>query len=149
MFNALFDTYFPLDTIRKISPVLRPDIHLCMFIREMELFRFKDLELGAILKQEVVFPSPRKEVIQSRRNITWGVLDQLLELGRNEGYFHFRSLDRTKAFIIGTLLSVPGLAGLQQTPEMELDEQEQELIIEDLQVYIFGALRCPLPENMH
>ncbi|SDT02560.1 transcriptional regulator, TetR family [Paenibacillaceae bacterium GAS479] len=147
VFIAIFDTYFPEDMIREPSPTQRADIHLFLFIQEMERFRFRDQELGTILRQEVSLQSPRREIIHRRQNRTWTYLEQVLKQGSEQGLFHFRSLDRTMMILIGTLLSIPSI-WTRSDNVSELDQHEQERIIEDIQNFIFRALQCPIPTEI-
>lgn len=104
VFYAVFDTFFPKPQFPAPGPDTKPIAAIIELIREVTSFRFEDPEMLTILHQEIVTQSPRIQKIQRYALESWKNVRTILALGREQGYFHFRSLDQTFLIVMGALI---------------------------------------------
>ncbi|WP_028609395.1 TetR family transcriptional regulator [Paenibacillus harenae] len=104
MFGALFETFFPNGQLAKVDPTLDPVAGVKFIIREVTAFRNRDYQLISIIQQEIIMNTERIQKIREHVMPTWRLLRHWLELGREQGLFHYRSLDTTLMSVVGTLL---------------------------------------------
>lgn len=105
VFTAIFDVFFPGSRLDRYEPYFHdPVVGIRKLVEEVTRFRLSDPELVMIIQQEIFKQSGRVETIRDKVFPVWGKLRELLEQGRKEGVFHFRSLDNTMFFVMGTLL---------------------------------------------
>lgn len=142
VFYALFDDFFPgPDAIREFEPLMNDPVRaLVEMIKQVNLFRMSDPELVNIMEQEILMRSPRMEYIQSRVMPVWQKLKEVLELGRRQGIFHFRSLDTTLMSVLGTIMFHK--KSYYFSPLFSDGEQSPEDMIRDMTVFIFNALNA-------
>ncbi|WP_274365457.1 TetR family transcriptional regulator [Paenibacillus thermotolerans] len=142
VFYALFDDFFPgSETIEQFEPLMNdPARALSELIKRVSLFRMSDPELINIMEQEILMRSPRMEYIQRRVLPIWQKLKEVLELGRKQEIFHFRSLDTTLMSVLGTMLFHK--KKYYFSPLFSEGEQPPEDMIRDMTVFIFNALNA-------
>lgn len=140
VFYALFDDFFPSAELLKENEQLLKDpvIGLAVIIEQVTIFRMRDPEVINIMEQEILMRSPRMEYIQSRAFMIWTRLKELLQRGREQGVFHFRSLDTALLSVLGTILFHK--KQYYFSPLLDEGEQPMEDIIYDMIVYIFNGL---------
>ncbi|ANE45129.1 hypothetical protein SY83_00870 [Paenibacillus swuensis] len=140
LFVALFDTLYPggrlpeFDLFEGTVPE-----RLTFFLREVIRFRSNEPELVAILQREIATDSPRMNVIQGHTMPVWRKLRDLLEQGRQEGLFHFRSLNHMLFFVMGTVLFHRNPAYFRPILTEETAGDMEELIQDTLH-YVLGGL---------
>jgi AcrR family transcriptional regulator len=104
VFKALFATFLPLDTMEEfVTRDLDPIEGVVAAIEGITRLRKRDPEMVALMQQEIAQMSPRIEVIREHAFPMWGKLRSVLEKGREEGLFHFRSVDHAFLFVLGSL----------------------------------------------
>ncbi|CAM3459403.1 TetR family transcriptional regulator [Marinicrinis lubricantis] len=104
LFYSLFATFLPNRLIQQFSPEqMDPVAGLRYVIEGITTLRLSDPQLISIMQQEIALMSERVEVIREHAFPIWRKLRQLLENGRNQGLFHFRSLDHTLLMVLGTV----------------------------------------------
>lgn len=139
VFYALFETFFPSNLLAEYEEILRqPVAGIQVIIREVIRFRMESPEMAKMIQQEVVMGSPRVERIFPYLMPVWSSLRRLLEQGRQEGIFQFRSLDYTLLLIMGNLIfpnSNPVQNRLVSGELPDLDE-----LVEDTIQYVFRGL---------
>lgn len=140
VFYALFDDFFPgPEVIKRFEPLMNDPVPaLTELIKQVSRFRMSDPELINIMEQEILMRSPRMEYIQSKALPIWRILKELLELGRKQGVFHFRSLDTTLMSVLGTILFHK--KSYYFSPLFSDGEQSSEDAIRDTTVFILNAL---------
>ncbi|GKU76219.1 TetR/AcrR family transcriptional regulator [Paenibacillus sp. L3-i20] len=138
LYNALFETFIPNDRISSVDRELHPVLGVKLIIREVSMFRFSDPEIISIIQQEIVMNSPRIELIRQHVMPMWRLLQKWVGEGREQGYFHFRSLDTTFMSIVGALLF-----HRHQKYWIEINVEKLpdiESLIEDLTDFIMNGL---------
>lgn len=139
---ALFSTFFPdpkeyEDKERFQDPV----VGLRTLIREVIRFRMRDPELIQLLQQEIFKNSPRLDRIREHAHPVWRLLRALLTDGKNKGLFHFRSLDNTMFFVMGTLLFHKHADYFK--PLLEESPPTYEELARDTLEFVFNGLGAP------
>lgn len=104
VFGALFETFFPNDRLASADMNLPPAEGVKLIIREVTLFRHQDAELINIIQHEIILNTERIQKIRHHVMPIWKLLRHWLHEGREQGAFHFRSLDSTLMSVIGALL---------------------------------------------
>lgn len=141
MFLALFEEFFPNaeKAMQEYAiPLDDPIEGIKIIIQEVIRFRLHDPELATILQREIIMKSTRTEGIQLRVFPVWSKLKELLLKGREQGLFHFRSVDQTMLFTIAATIfprSYPFLDPLlsNQTPSFEE-------AVQDTWTFVLGGL---------
>lgn len=143
MFDALFEHFYPVDAVELHEETLKdPVAGLQLIIREVIRFRREQPEMAMILQREIYLATPRRETIKTYVYPVWRKLREVLETGRENGVFHFRSLDHTMLFILAALVfprGNPFHEPLMSGPQATAEEQAEDTIR-----FVFGGLGCPL-----
>ncbi|OMF24937.1 hypothetical protein BK133_21930 [Paenibacillus sp. FSL H8-0548] len=138
MFGALFETYFPNEQITGIERSLDAVEGVKLIIREVTKFRYSDKQLICIIQQEIIMNTDRIQKIRHHVMPLWKMLREWLKQGKEQGLFHYQSLDTTLMSIIGTLLfhrHTDYWAVL-----LEEEQPSLEAVIEDLTTFVMNAL---------
>lgn len=140
MFGALFEKFLPNDQIAKLDPNQDPIKGVELIIREVTNFRNRDQQLISIIQQEIIMNTERIQKIREHVMPMWILLRHWLEQGREQGLFHFRSLDTTLMSIVSILIYHRKTAYW----EILLNEEQPalETMIEDLTTFIMAGLQC-------
>lgn len=139
LFVELFKTFFPGNDLQKYEPYLQdPIIGITKLIEEVLRFKMDDPELATIIQQEFATQSPRIDAISQFIFPVWMKLRELLEKGRRMGVFHFRSIDNTMFFVLGTLLFQKNSEHFQ--PIMSEDTPTFESTYSDAEIFILRGL---------
>ena len=140
IFKALFDFSLTERVIHDaFSGPLDPVEGVKLMIREVIYYQHRDPELVRIIQQEMTH-APRTEVIRQYLSPIWERARGLLEEGRRQGAFRFRSLDTTFLYIWGGLLFPRDFALFEPILTETAPTMEQK--IEDLTQFVLGALHC-------
>ena len=112
---------------------------------DQNMYRIICLSMAKIMQQEIIMNSPRIEGIFPHAIQIWGTLRELLEKGKREGIFQFRSVDYTVLLIMGNLIfphSNPVHDRLTGGEMMGLEE-----IMEDTVQFVFRGLGYSFTEG--
>ncbi|WP_424767982.1 TetR/AcrR family transcriptional regulator [Paenibacillus sp. sgz302251] len=139
MFAALFESYFPNDQLAEVDPSIDPIEGVRLVIREVTSFRYRDPELISIIQQEIIMNTERIQKIRMHVMPMWRLLRHWLEQGREQGIFHFQSLDSTLMSVIGTLLFHRNTSYWEVLLEEAPPSAEE--MIEDLTTFVMNALQ--------
>lgn len=143
VFNALLETFIPIDRMSEYESVLSDPVNgLKLIIKEVTLFGMQDPEMIMIIHQEITMKTERLTTIRERVFPLWSTLRNLLLAGQEKGIFHFRSLDHTLLFTIGAILFHKQSEYFK--PLFTEHEQTLELMIEDLTSFILSGLQTTL-----
>lgn len=139
VFEALFKEYFPRDVLEGDQITrLDPVSGLKLLIREITAYRRREPEMISLLQQEIVLQSPRMNKIQELTMPVWILLRDWLKLGREQGVFHFRSLDHTFISVLGSILFHNKTYYFKQL--LDNQEEDPDSIVGDLTTFIFQAI---------
>jgi TetR/AcrR family transcriptional regulator, upper aerobic nicotinate degradation pathway regulator len=106
VFNALFEIFLPNGRIQEVAAgdVEDPIESMKLLIRELTEFRLREPDMVILLQQEIMFSTPRINVIQHFAFPIWVYLRKVLEVGRERGAFRFHSLDHAFMSAVGAIL---------------------------------------------
>ena len=142
VFGEVFRVFFPGRKLREFEPWFRdPVTGVAVIIREVIRLRFQDPELVNVIQQEVFKHSPRIETVREHLFPVWRKLRELLQQGRNDGIFRFRSLDNTMLFVLGSAIFHKNLNFFQ--PIMNGEQSEFADVVRDTLFFVFNGLGAP------
>jgi AcrR family transcriptional regulator len=137
---ALFEAYFCLQVQSgEHDEVWKDPVKGLLFlIREVIRFRVSQPLLVKILQQEIALETPRSDELRRFALPTWDKLRELLERGRSQGVFQFRSLDTAITLVMGCVLShkANGFMG----PFLQGESDEVEAFTQDTQQFVLRGL---------
>lgn len=138
VFYALYDTFFPGNRLGEFGEILKDPVEgLRVLVLEVLRFRDSDPELAAITVREIIAQSSRGDQLKNYTVPVWRKLREVLENGRSQGIYHYRSLDLAMRFVMGAILFPVDSA---VTRELETEERlPTEAKAEELGRLIFNA----------
>ncbi|BCG59764.1 TetR/AcrR family transcriptional regulator [Paenibacillus sp. URB8-2] len=139
VFEALFKEYFSHDILDGDELSRMEAVSgLKLLIREITAYGQREPEIVSLLQQEIVLQSPRMDKIQELTLPIWTLLRDWLKLGREQGVFHFRSLDHTFISVLGSILFHNKTFYFKQL--LDNNEEDPNWFLEDLTRFIFQAI---------
>ncbi|MEI7026954.1 TetR family transcriptional regulator [Paenibacillus sp. y28] len=144
VFSAMFSTFIAEKMWEELEDKLQEPVQgIRTIIRQVQLFKKMDPELESIIHQEMNMTSPRVEHVRKYQFRIWRKVRQLLERGREEGIFHFTSLDHTVFVVMGCIIFQEKMSHayfepLKLEPELELGE-----LIEQTCDFVLNGLGVP------
>ncbi|MEW9671204.1 TetR family transcriptional regulator [Ammoniphilus sp. 3BR4] len=136
---ALFETLFPGQQLPDYEEAMKdPLAGLRIIVEGVIRFKKDDPELAAILDREINMQTPRLERISGYVFPVWRKLREILQNGKEQGLFHFRSLDHTLLFVMGCLI-FPKCNTLHDQLLTEGEKSTEEFIEDTLQ-FILNAV---------
>ncbi|NOV04710.1 TetR family transcriptional regulator [Paenibacillus planticolens] len=103
VFYEIFRQFFPSHKLSGFFDIDDPVIGIKAIIEEVILLRNKDPQMISLLQMEIITMSPRMEKMRELVFPVWEKVRSLLEKGRQEGLYHFESLDSTLMFVLGSI----------------------------------------------
>lgn len=103
VFYEIFKQYFPIHKLEDFFAIEDPVIGIRTIIQEVIQIRTADPQLITILQMEIITISPRVEKIRELVYPVWKKVREFLEKGRQDGMYHFESLDSTLMFVLGSI----------------------------------------------
>ncbi|RXT01128.1 TetR family transcriptional regulator [Ammoniphilus sp. CFH 90114] len=135
---AIFESLFPGQQLPQYEEDMKDPVKgLRIIVEGVIRFKTEDPELAAILDREINMQTPRLERISSYVFPVWRKLRELLENGREQGVFQFRSLDHTLLFVMGCMI-FPKCNTLHDLLLTERDRPLQEVIDDTLEFVLNG-----------
>jgi len=114
VFHAVFDYFFVGHRLEELEQQLKEPVWgLKLLVKEVVWFCMNEPELASIIQQEFAANSQRSPHITERTFPIWIKIKELLAKGKQEGVFHFESLDHTLLFVVSTALSFKKLVTLR------------------------------------
>lgn len=143
LFEAMLQQFipFPLFSEHIRQEQLDPVNGLARLIERLFDFGQQDPEISHILHQEFALRSERIATIQQYTFPAWELLRQYLKEGREQGVFHFYSLDQTFLQVMGSILFGSNTA--KSFPFIPLLDQEQpnrQQQLDELQRYVLYGI---------
>ncbi|MBP2001590.1 AcrR family transcriptional regulator [Paenibacillus shirakamiensis] len=139
VFEEILEQFFPGNEIALTMVEMRPLEGLRTLLREVIAFSSTDdPDLGCIIQQEMTLDSPRKGIVTHHVQPVWDKVRMLLEQGREEGIFHFDSLNYTLLMVMGTALAHKSkynyIAELEDNEKKHIPDQSIRFILRGLGV---------------
>ncbi|MEK8132206.1 TetR family transcriptional regulator [Paenibacillus filicis] len=142
LLRALFEQFFAGNKMKDNEELLsRPVEGLALLIREIILFGLEDGEMGNIVKQELERSSPRTEIVLVYVSPVWKKIRDLLQQGREQGFFSFDSLDHTLTFVMGAALSFKWHTA--RSSLMEVTDYDSGVTADHIVKLVMTSLRAP------
>lgn len=139
MFCQLFSTFLPLDDMKAfVEQDMEPVAAVVVAIEGITRLRLRDPEMVAIMQQEIALMSTRIEIIRGHAFPMWGKLREVLASGREQGIFHFRSVDHAFLFVLGSLFIHK--QNEYFAPLLEEGKQAFEEIVHDTKAFVLRGL---------
>jgi AcrR family transcriptional regulator len=140
VYEAVLDAFIPIAEASRVlgEMDLDPVEGLCTMVREIVLFRSADPEISRIIHQEMVLQTPRTALVQQRVLPAWKLIRGFLEQGREQGDFHFRSLDMTMVQLLGSVLFGDNRSGLSAIMQEEFPDAQSQ--VEDMLTFILRGI---------
>lgn len=141
VFESLFTEFFPQDILRRDDlQLLDPISGLKLLIQEITAYGLQEPDMVSLLQQEIVMQSPRMDKVREFTLPAWILLRDWLKLGREQGVFHFRSLDQTFMSVLGCIVFHNKTFYFK--PLFDNNEDEAESFLADLTLFIFQSIGC-------
>lgn len=142
LFEALLDAFFPIELVRETAAApLEPVAGLKIVIREIVSFQAQDPELIRVIQNEIGGETARRDLIREYLIPVWEKLRSLLEEGKRQGVFHYRSLDSAFLYIWGGIMYRREFNYFD--PVLSEPAPDEEHLCEDLTAFVLAALGCP------
>lgn len=139
VFFAILDTLFPGNQLDQYEEQLKDPVQgLKLIVEGVVRFKHDDPELAAIIHQEISLRTPRAERILSYTLPVWQKLQEVLDTGRKQGIYHFRSLDHALMMVMSMVL-YPGCHPMMEVLFKE-GEQKVEEFISDMVTFVLNGL---------
>jgi AcrR family transcriptional regulator len=142
VYRAIFDEFFPGNKLDQYEEVLQDPVQgIEVLVTGILTFFNQDEELATIIQQDLSMQSPRTKLIQSYISPVWIKLKEILERGREQGVFHFDSLDMTWMMTMGTIIFPNQYQSHCLDPIIRMETDNIQAKIEATVSYILGALK--------
>ncbi len=149
LFEAMLQEFIPIPVFSEQlrHEEMNPIQGMKRLIEQMYRFCKSDPEISDIVHQEFTLHSERIDIIQKYTLPVWLLLRHYLEAGREQGVFHFHSLDHTFLQVMGSILFGSNEAkSLTIVTLLDIQLVEQGDLLEELIVYILRGLGCTVEQ---
>lgn len=141
IYRALFDMSFPQGLLLEGEDVKKEPVKaIKLLVRKVIVYQVNDPELVRLIQQESAQETSRVEIVQQYLVPVWRMAKEILEEGRKQGVFHFRSLDNTFLYVWGGILFPRSFGFFNPILSEPLPTTEEK--IADVTGFVLGALRC-------
>ncbi|THF73963.1 TetR family transcriptional regulator [Cohnella fermenti] len=139
IYRALFDMSFPESLLLEGEHVKREPVKaIKLLIRRVVAYQAGDPELVRLIQQEAAHLSPRVAIVQKHLVPVWQMAREIMEEGRRQGVFHFRSLDNTFLYVWGGVLFPRDFGFFAPVVSEPVPSPEEK--IADVTRFVLGAL---------
>ncbi|WP_261304167.1 TetR/AcrR family transcriptional regulator [Paenibacillus andongensis] len=139
VFYEIFNQFFPKNKLTAYLAIEDPIVGIRAIIQAVIELRSADPQMITIMQMEIITITPRVEKMRELVYPLWNKVRDLLEKGRQDGIFHFESLDTTLMFVLGSIFFY------KQREFFELmfteERPDTETLIEQTTTYVLNALR--------
>lgn len=139
VFYEIFKQFFPTNKIVDFIAIEDPIVGIRTIIQGVIEIRSADPQMITIMQMEIITITPRVEKMRELVYPLWKKVRDLLEKGRQDGIFHFESLDSTLMFVLGSIFFY------KQRDFFELmfteERPDTQTLIEQTTTYVLNALR--------
>lgn len=142
VFAALFETLFPHQRIEEViaQPIDDPADAVRKVVAGVVDFQLSEPEMIAIMQQETMIDSPRRELIQRYTFPFWQYLLKAIEAGRKRGIFRVGSMDHVLLSIIGAALFHNKLDYFGPLLGISDPDAHNRRLKEELTAFVLGGL---------
>jgi AcrR family transcriptional regulator len=103
VFYEIFNQFFPKNKLIDFFSIEDPIVGIRTIIQGVIEIRSTDPQMITIMQMEIITVTPRVEKMRELVYPLWKKVRDLLEKGRQDGIFHFESLDSTLMFVLGSI----------------------------------------------
>ncbi|MGB8956365.1 MAG: TetR family transcriptional regulator [Tumebacillaceae bacterium] len=136
---SLYQQFFQIsERVAKVESSSDPVEKMRLFIREFIEHMSTDKDTALLVHNELVLQSERMADVHDFIYPVWSRVQQVLKEGREQGKFHFQSLDQALMHVAGTLLF--SILNHAVSPLLEEQEHDFELMVTERTRYILGGL---------
>ncbi len=139
VFYEIFNQFFPMNKIVDFIAIEDPIVGIRTIIQGVVEIRTADPQMISLMQMEIITITPRLEKMRELVYPLWKKVRDLLEQGRQDGIFHFESLDSTLMFVLGSIFFY------KQREFFELlfteERPDTQTLIEQTTTYVLNALR--------
>lgn len=106
VFEAIFSNLFPGRDIQEKEYFLQDPVEgIRILVHEIIKFTISDKELSDIIQQEIMLESNRMKIVLDFVYPVWSKVKDLLEMGKEQGVFHYSSLRQALLMVINLSLA--------------------------------------------
>ncbi|NOU73546.1 TetR family transcriptional regulator [Paenibacillus sp. LMG 31458] len=139
VFYEIFKQFFPMNKVVDFIAIEDPIVGIRTIIQGVVEIRTADPQMISLMQMEIITITPRLEKMRELVYPLWKKVRDLLEQGRQDGIFHFESLDSTLMFVLGSIFFY------KQREFFELlfteERPDTPTLIEQTTTYVLNALR--------
>jgi AcrR family transcriptional regulator len=136
---SIYEQFFQIsERVAKVESIADPVEKMKLFIREYIEHMSADPDTALLVHHELVLQSERTADMHEYIYPVWSRVRQVLKEGRDQGKFHFQSVDQALIHVAGTLLF--SILNHAVSPLLEEKEPEFERIVAERTRYILGGL---------
>lgn len=103
VFYEIFNQFFPKNKLIDFFSIEDPIVGIRTIIQGVIEIRSADPQMNTLMQMEIITITPRVEKMRELVYPLWKKVRDLLEKGRQDGIFHFESLDSTLMFVLGSI----------------------------------------------
>ncbi|MDQ0871383.1 AcrR family transcriptional regulator [Paenibacillus sp. V4I3] len=138
VFYEIFNQFFPKNKLIDFFAIEDPIVGIRTIIQGVIEIRSADPQMITLIQMEIITITPRVEKMRELVYPLWKKVRDLLEKGRQDGIFHFESLDSTLMFVLGSMFFY------KQREFFELmfteDRPDTQTLIAQTTTYVMNAL---------
>jgi TetR/AcrR family transcriptional regulator, upper aerobic nicotinate degradation pathway regulator len=136
---SIFEQFFQIsERVARVESSADPVERMKRFIREFMEHMSTDADTALLVHHELVLQTERLADVHGFIYPVWSRVRQVLEDGREQGKFHFQSLDQALMHVAGTLLF--SILNHAVSPLLNEQQQDFDLIVAERTRYILGGL---------
>ncbi|MCY9666024.1 TetR family transcriptional regulator [Paenibacillus alginolyticus] len=138
VFYEIFNQFFPKNKLIDFFAIEDPIVGIRTIIQGVIEIRSSDPQMITIMQMEIITITPRVEKMRELVYPLWKKVRDLLEKGRQDGIFHFESLDSTLMFVLGSIFFYKQ----REFFELMLTEErpDTQTLIAQTTAYVMNAL---------
>lgn len=142
VFAALFETWFPHQRIEQAiaQPMADPVEAIRQIVAGVVAFQLSEPEMIAIMQQETLIDSPRRDLIRKYVFPVWRRLLQAIGEGRKQGLFSYGSKDHAFLSVLGAILFQHKIDHFGPLLDIADPAEYHERLTEELTAFVLRGL---------
>ncbi|MEK3785095.1 TetR/AcrR family transcriptional regulator [Paenibacillus sp. FSL K6-1230] len=139
VYEAIFECFHHVNQLRDVDyAAISPVEGLVLLLRSIIESTMRDKEMSDIIQQEMTMHSERQEYILKYLLPIWKRVKQVLERGREQGVFNYRSLNQALLLVLHASISQKRRGQLESILEPENFSQDE--IVDQTIAFILQGL---------